>query len=187
MAVTTTTPFYLAGSWEEGDRPLEVRYPYDDRLVGTTTYATADQARRARDAAVAAFEANRRTPAYERRAWLQAITDGIRARREEFGRLMTLETGKPIRDALAEVDRAILTFGTAAEEAVRINGEVIPLDVAAAGRGRTGIVRRFPIGPILAISPFNFPLNLPAHKIAPAIAGGTPSSPSRPPRRRSRS
>ncbi len=172
MAVTTTTPFYLAGSWEEGDRPLEVRYPYDDRLVGTTTYATADQARRARDAAVGAFEANRRTPAYERRAWLQAITDGIRARREEFGRLMTLETGKPIRDALAEVDRAILTFGTAAEEAVRINGEVIPLDVAPAGRGRTGIVRRFPIGPILAISPFNFPLNLPAHKIAPAIAAG---------------
>ena len=172
MAVTTTTPFYLAGSWEEGDRPLEVRYPYDDRLVGTTTYATADQARRARDAAVAAFEGNRRTPAYERRAWLEAITDGIRARREEFGRLMTLETGKPIRDALAEVDRAILTFGTAAEEAVRINGEVIPLDVAPAGRGRTGIVRRFPIGPILAISPFNFPLNLPAHKIAPAIAAG---------------
>src|SRR5437867_47721 len=96
----------------------------------------------------------------------------IRARREEFGELMTLETGKPIRDSLTEVDRALLTFGTAAEEAVRINGEVIPLDVAAAGRGRTGIVKRFPIGPILAISPFNFPLNLPSHKIAPAIAAG---------------
>lgn len=172
MAITTTTRFYLAGSWEEGGKPLEVRYPYDDRPVGTTSYATADQARRARDAAVEAFESNRRTPAYERRAWLEAIRDGIRARREEFGELMTLETAKPIHDSLAEVDRAILTFGTAAEEAVRINGEVIPLDVAASGRGRTGIVKRFPIGPILAISPFNFPLNLPAHKIAPAIAAG---------------
>src|SRR5438270_7888661 len=115
MAVTTTTPFYVAGSWEEGSKPLEIRYPYDDRLVGTTSYATADQARRARDAALDAFEANRRTPAYERRAWLEAIRDGIRARREEFGEVMTLETGKPIRDSLTEVDRALLTFGTAAE------------------------------------------------------------------------
>jgi glyceraldehyde-3-phosphate dehydrogenase (NADP+) len=172
MAVATRTPLYLAGQWEEGDAPLEVRYPYDDRLVGTTTYATPAQVLRARDAAVAAFEANRRTPAYERRAWLEAITAGIRARREEFGQLITLETGKPIRDSLAEVDRALLTFGTAAEEAVRIHGDVVPLDVAAAGRGRTGIVRRFAIGPILAISPFNFPLNLPAHKIAPGIAAG---------------
>src|SRR5688500_3035863 len=109
MAVTTTTRFYLAGSWEEGDKPLEVRYPYDGRLVGTTSYATAEQARRARDAAVEAFESNRRTPAYERRAWLESIRDGIRARREEFGELMTLETGKPIRDSLMEVDRALLT------------------------------------------------------------------------------
>jgi acyl-CoA reductase-like NAD-dependent aldehyde dehydrogenase len=172
MAVTTTTPFYVAGNWEEGSKPLEVHYPYDHRLVGTTSYATADQARRALQAAVSAFEANRRTPAYERRAWLEGIRDGIRARRQEFGELMTLETGKPIRDSLTEVDRALLTFGTAAEEAVRINGEVIPLDVAAAGRGRMGVVKRFPIGPILAISPFNFPLNLPSHKIAPAIAAG---------------
>lgn len=172
MAITTKNPFYVAGSWEEGEKPLEVHYPYDDRLVGTTSYATADQAQRARDAAVAAFEANKRTPAYERRAWLEAIRDGIQARRQEFGELMTLETGKPIRDSLTEVDRTLLTLGTAAEEAVRINGEVIPLDVAAAGRGRMGIVKRFPIGPILAISPFNFPLNLPMHKIAPAIASG---------------
>lgn len=170
--MTSTRPFYLGGAWEAGERPLEVRYPYDDRLVGTTSYATPEQAWRARDAAVGAFEANRRAPAYERKAWLQAITEGIRAQREQFGELITLETGKPIRDSLTEVDRALLTFGTAAEEAVRINGEFIPLDVAPHGRGRSGIVRRFPIGPILAITPFNFPLNLPAHKIAPAIAAG---------------
>src|SRR5207247_3830536 len=84
----------------------------------------------------------------------------------------SLESGKSIRESLAEVDRATSTFTTAAEEAKRIGGEVIPLDVTPQGQDRMGIVKRFPIGPILAISPFNFPLNLPAHKIAPAIASG---------------
>jgi len=93
---------------------------------------------------------------------------------EEIGRLIAVESGKPIRDALAEVDRGILTFRIGAEEAERIGGEVLPLDLNPASRGRTGITRRFPIGPIAAISPFNFPLNLAAHKLAPAIASGNP-------------
>ena len=123
-------------------------------------------------AAVAAFEQTRVLPAYERGAILRSISAGIKARREELGRLIALEAGKPIRDALVEVDRAVLTFRLGAEEAERLVGEVIPLDLLASSRGRLGITRRFPIGPVAAISPFNFPLNLAAHKLAPAIAAG---------------
>ena len=95
-------------------------------------------------------------------------------RRDEIGRALAGEAGKPIRDALTEVDRAAMTFQVAAEEARRIGGEVIPLDLAAHGKGRMAMVRRFPIGPVAAISPFNFPLNLSAHKLAPAVAAGNP-------------
>ena len=142
--------------------------------AGATYYATAEQYEEAVAAAVAAFPQTRKLPAYERSAALYRISEGLRARRAEIGRLITLESGKPIRDSLAEVDRAVLTFRIGAEEAERIGGEVIPLDLNPASRGRTGITRRFPIGPIAAISPFNFPLNLAAHKLAPAIASGNP-------------
>ena len=93
-------------------------------------------------------------------------------RHEEFARLIALEAGKPIKTARVETDRAIFTFAVAAEEATRIGGEWIPLDWQVATSGRAGILRRFPLGPILAITPFNFPLNLVAHKVAPAIAAG---------------
>ena len=125
-------------------------------------------------AAVAAFEVTRKLPAYERGAILRNVSAGIRARRDELGALLSREAGKPIRDALAEVDRAVLTFRLGAEEAERLYGEVIPLDINPASKDRVGIVRRFPIGPIAGISPFNFPLNLAAHKVAPAIASGNP-------------
>ena len=116
----------------------------------------------------------RKLPAYERGRILREISAGIKARREELGRLIALEAGKPIRDALVEVDRAVLTFRLGAEEAERMTGEVIPLDLMPSSKDRVGITRRFPIGPIAAISPFNFPLNLAAHKLAPAIASGNP-------------
>ena len=102
---------------------------------------------------------------------------GSRRRREELGRLLATEAGKPIRDALVEVDRAVLTFRLGAEEAERMVGETIPLDLMPASKGRVGITRRFPIGPIAGISPFNFPLNLAAHKVSPAIASGQPDRP----------
>jgi glyceraldehyde-3-phosphate dehydrogenase (NADP+) len=121
---------------------------------------------------VAAFEVTRVLPAYERGRILRDISAGLRARREEIGRLIALEAGKPIRDALIEVDRAVLTFRLGAEEAERMTGEVIPLDLLPSSKDRVGITRRFPIGPIAGISPFNFPLNLAAHKISPAIASG---------------
>src|SRR5207244_4866603 len=95
-------------------------------------------------------------------------------RREELGRVMAKESGKPIRDALVEVDRASLTFRLGAEEAERMVGEVIPLDLMPASKDRVGITRRFPLGPAAGISPLNFPPNLAAHKISPAIAAGNP-------------
>jgi acyl-CoA reductase-like NAD-dependent aldehyde dehydrogenase len=177
MATLTTAPakswgFYLDGKWiTEGER-FEVHAPYDRAVVGASYRATAEHAERAVVAAERAFQITRKSAGYERQAILRAISEGIRVRREEFAHLIALEAGKPIKTARAEVDRAIFTFGVAAEEATRIGGEWLPLDWQAATAGRAGIVRRFPLGPILAITPFNFPLNLVTHKVAPAIAAG---------------
>ena len=168
-------PIYLAGRWVESPDVVTIANPARPDLPAGRTYnATAEQYEAAVTAAGAAFEATRKLPAYERGAALRKIAEGIAARREEIGRLITAESGKPIRDALTEVDRGVLTFRIAAEEAERIGGEVIPLDLNPASRGRIGVTRRFPIGPIAAISPFNFPLNLAAHKLGPAIASGNP-------------
>jgi glyceraldehyde-3-phosphate dehydrogenase (NADP+) len=166
-------PIYLAGRWVDSPEPLDVDNPArPDEPAGRTFNATPEQYEEAVTAAERAFEQTRRLPAFERSASLRKISDGIRGRREELGRIMATEAGKPIRDALVEVDRAAFTFRLGAEEAERIGGEVIPLDLMASSRGRTGITKRFPIGPIAGISPFNFPLNLAVHKIAPAIAAG---------------
>ncbi|MFI5227051.1 MAG: aldehyde dehydrogenase family protein [Candidatus Limnocylindrales bacterium] len=171
--VVTPHPIFLAGRWVESPDTLIVENPADPKSPAGSTYnATEAQYEEAVDAAVAAFEVTRHLPAYERGAILRSISAGIKARREELGRLMATEAGKPIRDALVEVDRATLTFRLGAEEAERMTGEVIPLDLMASSRDRVGITRRFPIGPVAGISPFNFPLNLAAHKIAPAIAAG---------------
>ena len=166
-------PIFLAGRWVESADALEVTNPArPDQPAGSTFHATAEQYEEAIEAAVRAFETTRRLPAYERGQILRNISAGIRERREEIARTLTLESGKPIRDALVEVDRATLTFRLGAEEAERMTGELIPLDLNAASKGRVGVTRRFPLGPIAGISPFNFPLNLAAHKLAPAIAAG---------------
>src|SRR6478609_6448258 len=168
-------PIFLAGKWVESDDPLIVANPADaENPAGSTFHATPEQYEEAVQAAVAAFEVTRTLPAYERGRILRDISAGIKARREELGRILATEAGKPIRDALVEVDRAVVTFRLGAEEAERMVGETIPLDIMPASKGRVGITRRFPIGPIAAISPFNFPLNLAAHKLSPAIASGNP-------------
>ncbi|HEX5241206.1 MAG TPA: aldehyde dehydrogenase family protein [Candidatus Limnocylindrales bacterium] len=175
MTITATQPhkIYLAGQWVDSPEVLPVGNPAaDDEPAGATYNATPEQYEQAVQAAVAAFEETRRLPAYERSRALREISAGIKGRREELGRIMAQEAGKPIRDALAEVDRAVFTTRVAAEEAERIGGEVMPLDLAASSRDRVGITKRFPLGPIAGISPFNFPLNLALHKIAPAIAAG---------------
>ncbi|HUG49041.1 MAG TPA: aldehyde dehydrogenase family protein [Candidatus Limnocylindria bacterium] len=173
MTATKPHPIFLAGRWVESPDRLEIANPArPDQPAGATYNATPEQYEEASQAAVEAFEVTRHLPAYERGRMLREISAGIRERREELGRLLCLESGKPIRDALTEVDRAVLTFRLGAEEAERMTGELIPLDLMASSKGRIGITRRFPIGPIAAISPFNFPLNLAAHKVAPALASG---------------
>ncbi|HEX7347884.1 MAG TPA: aldehyde dehydrogenase family protein [Candidatus Limnocylindrales bacterium] len=172
---TKPHPIFLAGRWVDSPDILEVANPADrDNPAGSTYHATEAQYEEAVTAAVDAFAVTRTLPAYERGRILRDISAGIKGRREELGRLIALEAGKPIRDALVEVDRATLTFRLGAEEAERMTGELIPLDLMPASKDRVGITRRFPIGPIAGISPFNFPLNLAAHKLAPAIASGNP-------------
>ena len=167
-------PFFLAGEPARSSMPLDVINPYDNSVVGRTWLAGDAEFDRAADAAVAAAPVMRAMPAYQRAAILQAASAEMKRRRDEIARTLAGEAGKAIRDATGETDRAALTFEAAAHEARQIQGEVIPMDLAAHGTGRIAITRRFPIGPVAAISPFNFPLNLSAHKIAPAIAAGNP-------------
>ncbi|MBX5443761.1 aldehyde dehydrogenase family protein [Sphaerobacter sp.] len=164
--------FYCAGEWRSSDQPLDVINPYNGEVVGTTSFATDQDLEDAITAAERAFDETRRLQSYERAAILERLADGLEARQEEFARLMAQEAGKPIRDARTEVARGVFTLRTAVEEAKRIGGELIPLDWMASSQGRFGVTRRFPIGPIAGISPFNFPLNLALHKLAPAIASG---------------
>ena len=167
-----TVPIYLAGEFVEAGTPLEVRNPATDELVATTFQAGPAELERAVVAAVDGFAQTRHLASYERRDALAHVAERIAEEADELAELLTRESGKPIRDARGEVARASLTFRTAAEEALRINGEWMPLDWNAANKGRSGIWRRYPIGPVAGISPFNFPLNLAAHKVAPALAAG---------------
>jgi glyceraldehyde-3-phosphate dehydrogenase (NADP+) len=165
---------FLAGSWKPCKKAVEITNPYNGEAIGSVHQAEASEIEHAIRAAQQAFPELRKMPLYRRADALQKITDGLRERREELARMISLEAGKPITDARGEVGRAILNFQTAVEETKRLGGEVIPMDLAAGSESRFGIIRRFPIGPVLGISPFNFPLNLVGHKIAPAIASGNP-------------
>lgn len=153
-------------------KQVEVLNPYDASVVGRVPLAGEAEFERAADAAVAGAARMARLPAHERAAILMRVSAAILAGREEIARTLAGEAGKPIKDARIETDRAAMTFQVAAEEARRLGGDVLPMDLAPHGEGRLAIVRRVPIGPIAAISPFNFPLNLSAHKLAPAIAAG---------------
>ncbi|WP_374112177.1 aldehyde dehydrogenase family protein [Pseudonocardia sp. TRM90224] len=153
---------------------VEVTNPLDGSVVGKVPYAEPAAVEAAVAAAAAAVAVGRELPAHARAAALDQISAQLAARAEEFAQLITAENGKPIVWARAEVGRAVSTFRWAAEEARRFSGELQRLDTDAAATGRVAMVRRFPRGAVLGISPFNFPLNLVAHKIAPAIAVGAP-------------
>lgn len=169
---TRTWGFLLGGQWvEEGER-FDVIEPGGERVAGSAYRARPHHLERAIAAAVRAFEVTKKLPSYERARILHAVAEGLVTRREEFARALALEAAKPIKTARVEVDRAVITFTVAAEESSRIVGEWLPLDLQAATAGRWGIVRRYPMGPIASITPFNFPLNLVAHKVAPAMAAG---------------
>ncbi len=167
-------PLLLAGAWQLRDTTYEVRAPYDDTLLAHVSRGNAADLEAATVAAVVAFAETRALPAHRRATILRAIATGIAARGEEIAQTLAREAAKPITLARTEVQRSTFLFGYAAEEATRIHGEMLHLDAAPAGEGRQGIVRRFPLGPVAAITPFNFPLNLVAHKLAPAIAAGCP-------------
>jgi len=162
----------LGGNWEEGQERRTLRYPYDDREIAEVHIAGVSQAEKALDMAEAAFDAMRRLSSEERFNILAKVSSRLKELEQEIAREITLACGKPIKDATTEVKRAQFTFLTAAEEAKRIGGEIYPLDMRKGAEKRWAIVRRFPIGIIFGIAPFNFPLNLVAHKLAPAIASG---------------
>src|SRR5579884_3495027 len=174
IAPVATHGFFVDGRWHDDGDLVEIRNPYDGTLIARVTQGRKEHAEAAIAAAVKAFGTTRRLPAFERQRVLRQISAFIVERKEEFVRTLAHEAGKPIKAARSEVDRAIFTFQVAAEESTRIYGEFLPLDWQEFTAGRWGIVRRFPLGPIAGITPFNFPLNLVAHKVAPAIAAGCP-------------
>ena len=174
VADIATHGFLVDGKWmEEGD-VVEVKAPYDGAVAGRVFQGRRQHAEAAIAAAVKAFGTTRRLPAFERQRVLRRVAESIAQRKEQFARTLCQEAGKPIKAARTEVERAIFTFTVAAEESTRIYGEYLPLDWQEYTAGRWGIIKRFPLGPMAGITPFNFPLNLVAHKVAPAIAAGCP-------------
>ena len=172
MSVPLVHGFLLNGRWIDSGQAIAVRSPFTGDVVANVALASAQHAQEAIGAAVQAFAVTRKMAAFERQRILERISAALATHTEAFARVMALEAGKPIRTARAEVARAVFTFKCAAEESTRLYGDYLPLDALEAGKGRWGIVRRYPLGPVAAITPFNFPLNLVAHKIAPAIAAG---------------
>jgi acyl-CoA reductase-like NAD-dependent aldehyde dehydrogenase len=168
----TASKFLVGGEWRSTERVRSVVNPFDNRMAGEVCQAGASDIDEAISHAVEGFQHAKRLQAYERSDVLARVASGLESRKEEFSRLITSETGKPITFSRAEVDRSAFTFRYASEEAKRLDGSVLPLDLAPHSQDRIGILRRFPIGPVAAITPFNFPLNLVAHKLAPAIAVG---------------
>lgn len=170
--MTKHLKMYRAGDWLDSNDQITVTSPYDDAVAGTAAAASSADYLVAIEKAHAAFAATRELTAYEREAACLKIAALLEARHEEFAHTMTLELGKAIKDSRAEVSRAVGVFRTSAEEAKRVGGELIDLDWQRGSEGRLGLLRRFPRGVIGAITPFNFPLNLVAHKIGPALASG---------------
>ncbi len=168
------TPFWLAGRPAHGGDTFTVHHPYDGRPVAVVAVPTEAQVEEAVAAAHAVRAEAAALPSHVRAAALQHVCDQLAARAEEIARLITAESGKPLKWSRVEVTRGVSTFRWAAEEARRFSGELQRLDTDPSSTGRLALVRRFPRGPVLGISPFNFPLNLVAHKVAPALAVGTP-------------
>jgi acyl-CoA reductase-like NAD-dependent aldehyde dehydrogenase len=173
VATTATQrPLLIDGEWVETGQWVDVRSPYSGEVVGRVAKGGAAEARRAVDAAARALESP--LPAHKRAEILVKVAGLIGRRHEEVARTISEEAGKPIKTARVEASRAMSTYTFAAVEARKLAGEMIAMDGAQAGEGKLGFTLRRPIGVVGAISPFNFPCNLVAHKLAPALAAGCP-------------
>ncbi|HKC77635.1 MAG TPA: aldehyde dehydrogenase family protein, partial [Gaiellaceae bacterium] len=173
MATTTDThKLLLDGEWIETGQTVEVPSPYSGEIVGSVARGGAAEARRAVDAAARALASP--LPTHERAAILDRVAALLRERHEDMAQTICAEAGKPIKTARVEASRAVSTYTFAAVEARKLAGDVIPMGASEAGEGKIAFTLRRPIGVIGAISPFNFPCNLVAHKLAPALAAGCP-------------
>ncbi len=171
MATTSVDhPLLIDGQSVETGEWTEVRSPFSGDVIGRIARGGAAEARQALDAAAAAMETP--LPAHERARILDTVAHLLDERSEEAARTISAEAGKPLKAARVEAQRAVSTYTFAAVEARRLAGEVVPMDASPAGEGKLALTLRLPIGIVGAISPFNFPLNLVAHKIAPALAAG---------------
>jgi len=164
----------IGETWIEAPSTAPVIFPYDGSTVADAPVGNVDLARQALDHALAVRETVGRLPSYLRRKVLQSVHSAILAERDAFVELLVLETGKPLVDCRVEIDRTLLTLETSAEEVARLHGETVPLDLLPSGDGLVGFWVRKPIGVVIGITGFNYPLLLAAHKIAPAFAAGCP-------------
>ena len=162
----------IGGAWRDGETFTDIQDPYRDVVVGQMPVSTRRDGDDALAAAVRGSSAMAAMPGYERAALLRRAADETASRAPAIGRVMARETGKALRDCQVEVERAADTLRLCAEEAIRIQGEHIPMDGSAIGAGKIGLVLRFPVGVVVAITPFNGPVNLAAHKVGPALAAG---------------
>ncbi|HDD53483.1 MAG TPA: aldehyde dehydrogenase family protein, partial [Thermosulfidibacter takaii] len=163
---------FLAGEWVERDRVIEVLNPYDNSLIDTVPRGTREDALKAIEAAQKGFEEMKKLTAYDRSSILQKAAQIMESRKEEMAQLVSKEVGKTINEARGEIARALQTLTLSAEEAKRLAGEEVRFDGAPTGGSKMGLYLRVPLGIIVAITPFNFPVNLAMHKIAPALAAG---------------
>lgn len=163
---------YIGGTWTDGSAQRVVRSPFDGSIVDTVPAATPTEIEAALGSAERGARAMAALPAHRRAEILLTASSALQARVQEFAVILTREMGKPIAESRGEVGRAIQTLTLASEEAKRVTGETIPLDAVPGGEGKFGFTMRIPCGVVLAITPFNFPLNLVVHKVAPAIAAG---------------
>ncbi|MBK3496640.1 aldehyde dehydrogenase family protein [Viridibacillus sp. YIM B01967] len=166
------TQLWINGKWEEAMESYELQSPYSGEVIAKVAKATPADVHRAIEGAHKAFQSFKKTTAYERAEILYHVVEILRRRREELADILALEAGKPITASLGELDRTIATYQFAAEEAKQVHGVTVPMDAAPGVTDRIGWTKRVPLGVVSAITPFNFPFNLVAHKLGPAFAVG---------------
>ncbi|QCR34232.1 aldehyde dehydrogenase family protein [Lysinibacillus sp. SGAir0095] len=166
------TKLWINGNWENAQKTYSLTAPYSGEVIAEVAKASVKDVERAIEGAHKSFQSFKKTTAYERAEILYKVVEIMRERKEEFARILALEAGKPLSASLTEIDRTIATYQFSAEAAKQSTGETVPLDAAPGTKDRIGYTKRVPIGVVSAITPFNFPFNLVAHKLGPAIAVG---------------